>query len=452
MTSVRKFSVLIIDDDKNYCESLLAYLFSCGYETFCAHTIKSGQAAYLKQQIDIVLLDQNLPDGDGANLCRPILEHNNNTKIIFITAYPDFENAVTAMKAGAFDYLSKPINLEELDLILQRALKLTDLENIEQVQRYKNIQKSKAATLIGQDNGLKEVSYLVEMASTTEANVLITGETGVGKNVVAKAIHYRREKQTSPFISINCAALPESLIESELFGHEKGAFTGATMTHKGVFEMADGGTLFLDEIGAMPINLQTKLLGVLEDKVVKRLGGQSFIPVDVRIIAATNASVEDAIKHNTFRSDLYYRLNVIRIHIPTLQERKQDIPELCQYFISKLVKSQSITCAETEIVRLMEYDWPGNVRELRNIIERSLVLCKGGQIKPAKLVFPEGERPALVQTGADENDIVSLEELEREHILYVFANSSRNLAKTATILSVSESTLRRKLKAYTVIQ
>ena len=452
MTPARKFSVLIIDDDKNYCESLLAYLFSCGYETFCAHTIESGQDAYLKQQIDIVLLDQNLPDGDGANLCRPILEHNKNTKIIFITAYPDFGSAVTAVKSGAFDYLSKPINLEELDLILQRALKLTDLENLEQFQHYKDIQKSKDTVLIGQNGGLLEVSSLVEMAAAAKANVLITGETGVGKNVVAKAIHYRGKEKTAPFISLNCAALPESLIESELFGHEKGTFTGATTTRKGIFEMADGGTLFLDEIGAMPINLQTKLLGVLEDKMVKRLGGQSFIPVDVRIIAATNAGVEDAIKNNTFRSDLYYRLNVIRIHIPPLQERNQDIPELCQYFISKLAQSQTITCAETEIARLMEYDWPGNVRELRNIIERALVLCKGGEIEPAKLVFPEGQRPASVQIATDENTLVSLEEVERKHILYVFANSSRNLAKTATILSVSESTLRRKLKAYNVIQ
>ncbi len=312
--------ILIIDDDALFCDATRDFLAREQAEVLAARTGAEGLMICSEHKVDVVLLDQNLPDSQGHELCSAILGFNEQTKIIFITAHPSFDGAVKAIRVGAFDYLSKPFEMEELALSVDHALRLLDLEKVAGIEKYKRDKESGEAVLVGAGGGLAEISGLIDIAANEDAPVLITGETGTGKNVVAKAIHYKSFANREAFITINCAAIPENLIESELFGHQKGSFTGALANKKGIFEMAEGGTLFLDEIGEMPLHLQTKLLGVLEDKRVRRIGGESFFPVHVRIIAASNKELELELD-KTFRSDLYYRLSVIRIHIPPLRER-----------------------------------------------------------------------------------------------------------------------------------
>ncbi|MEW5745734.1 MAG: sigma-54 dependent transcriptional regulator [Nitrospirota bacterium] len=325
-----KKTLLIIDDDKLLCDAVKDYFGRNSIEVLIANSGGDGLAQCGAAKVDVVLLDQNLPDAEGHTLCPSILKHNEQSKIIFITAHPSFDGAIKAIRAGAHDYLSKPFELEELSLAIGQALKTLALEKVAQVEDYKSHKASEGTVLIGQSDELLEIARLVELASTADVPVLITGETGTGKNVVAKAVHYKSTARKDAFISINCAALPENLIEAELFGYEKGAFTGAATSKRGIFEMAEGGTLLLDEIGEMPMHLQSKLLSVLEDKQIKRLGGDTIRPVDVRIVAATSADLENVLG-KTFRSDLYYRLSVIRVHIPPLRERRIS---LCSAIIS----------------------------------------------------------------------------------------------------------------------
>ncbi len=308
--------VLVVDDEEIFCKSLENHLRGGAFEVLVAHRGRDAVEICARRKVDVVLLDQKLPDGRGSELYAPILERNELTKIIFITAFPNYENAVEAIKVGAFDYLSKPIDLGELDLALTRSLRTLELERIEQFQRYDSAKRSEETLLVG---GLDEIRRLADLAAASDAPVLVTGDTGAGKNVVARLIHYGGPRRAAPFVVVNCAALPENLVETELFGHEKGAFSGAGKARRGVFEMAEGGTLVLDEIGAMPTNLQSKLLSVLEDKKLRRIGGESERSVDVRVVAATNTDLEAALRENRFRKDLYYRLNVFRIHLPPLR-------------------------------------------------------------------------------------------------------------------------------------
>lgn len=442
-----KRSILIIDDDRAFCDTARDYLTSETMEVFTAYTGADGLAICSQRKVEIVLLDQKLPDAEGVSLCPAILQQNDQTKIIFVTAYPSFDNAVEAIKIGAYDYLSKPFELEELELAIEKALRTLELEVIEQLQNYKDDKESRENILISGQGGLAETVRLVDLAASVNAPVLVTGETGTGKNVVAKSIHYKSSAKGKAFISINCAAFPENLIEAELFGCEKGAFTGAVTARKGIFELADKGTLFLDEIGAMPLHLQSKLLSVLEDKQIRRVGGESVRPVDVRIIAATNADLEDLIKEKMFRSDLYYRLGVIRIHIPPLRDRLQDIPELCDFFIRKTAKNRKTTLPDSELSRLMEYEWPGNVRELKNVIERSLIIQQGSVLRPSEfLTVTNSSFPA--PSPAAENNIISLEEIEKDYVIQALRKFSGNYTRTARALGISLSTLKRKIKRY----
>ncbi len=445
--SARK-TVLIIDDDKLFCDALRDYLKSYSLAVLVCHTGKEGIDACSRNKADVVLLDQNLPDVEGHTLCPSILHYNEQTKIIFITAHPSFEGAVKAIRAGAHDYLSKPFELEELTLTVKNALKTLALEQVAQIESYKSTKESEDSLLIGSSREISEVQRLVDLAASADAPVLITGETGTGKNVVARAIHYKSSARREVFISINCAALPENLIEAELFGYEKGAFTGAASSKKGIFEMAENGTLFLDEIGEMPTHLQTKLLGVLEDKKIKRLGGDSIRPVDVRIIAATCSDLESTIG-KTFRSDLYYRLSVIRMHLPPLRERIQDIPELCAYLMKKIPLARGITFADSEVKALMEYGWPGNVRELKNVLERAVILQKGPVIRPSELIGAlQASRPVSSEKNKGKEGIVPLDEVEKDHIRHALEQLSGNMTKAAEALGISLSTLKRKLKDY----
>jgi DNA-binding NtrC family response regulator len=442
-----KQTVLIVDDDELFCDAMQDYLGAKNMQVFTAYTGKEGLAACSQNRVDVVLLDQNLPDVDGHTLCPGILRHNDQTKIIFITAQPSFDVAVKAIRAGAYDYLSKPFELEELTLAINKAFKATDLERRVQIEDYKSLKESEEVILVGGERGLAEVAKLVDLAASVDSPVLITGETGTGKNVVAKSIHYKSGARKEAFITINCSALPENLIEAELFGHEKGAFTGASTSKKGLFEMAEGGTLFLDEIGEMPVHLQTKLLGALEDKKIKRLGGDSIRPVDVRIIAATSTDLKEALD-TTFRKDLYFRLSVIRIHIPPLRERPQDIPELCNYLLNKMVSGLYAELPDSELEKLMEYDWPGNVRELKNILERASILHRGQTIKPSELLDPlGGGKPGTREPGAA-TDTISLMEVEKSHIKLMLEEHAGNLTRTAKSLGIALSTLKRKIKTY----
>ena len=449
MAERRKKTLLIIDDEKVFCNTVRDYLESDRLEVLSAHTSADGLALCTGRKIDVVLLDQKLPDGEGHALAPAILEKNEQTKIIFITAFPSFENAVTAVRMGAHDYLSKPFDIEELKLTIENTLRTLDLEKVEQVQNYTREKEREDSVIVGANGPFAEVVRIVDMASAMDGPVLITGETGTGKNLVAKTIHYKGIFARSAFISINCAALPENLIEAELFGHEKGAFTGATGAKKGLFEIADGGTVFLDEIGDMPLHLQSKLLSVLEEKTVRRIGSTTVIPVSVRIIAATNADLENTLG-KTFRKDLYYRLSVVRLHIPPLREHREDIPLLCSYLLPRIARGRSVELPEAELTRLMNYDWPGNVRELRNILERSVFLQKGDVLEPSLLLEKQAATvaPGPAREAAPTGEIKTLSQAERDIIQCSMSALSGNLTQTAKALGISLSTLKRKLKEY----
>ncbi len=443
-----KKTLLVIDDETVFCGMVKDFLESDRLNVLSASTAAAAMEICAEQRIDVVLLDQKLPDGEGHALAPAIIERNDRAKIIFITAFPSFENAVKAVRAGAHDYLSKPLNPEELKLSVANALRTQDLEQVEQVHRYEKEKERQDAVLVGQGAGLAEVARMVASAAHTDAPVLITGETGTGKNLVAKSIHYSSGSGKAPFISINCAALPEQLIEAELFGYEKGAFTGAAAAKKGLFEMAEGGTLFLDEIGDMPLHLQSKLLSAIDDRVIRRLGSTSTKPVSVRIIAATNSEIEKVLGVS-FRKDLYYRLSVVRIHIPPLRERPGDIPGLCEYLLHSLSKGREVGLAQSEVAKLQNYDWPGNVRELRNVLERSLFLQSGPEIRPSLLITAGtgGTQYAAASPGGLA-PVKTLEETEKAHILSSLARFQGNLTQTAKALGISLSTLKRKIKDY----
>ncbi len=441
-------TLLVIDDDRLFCATVAELFADAPFRVTTAHTRARGLEILSHGKADVVLLDQQLPDGRGLDLCGPILAANEQAKIVFITAHPSFDNAVHAVRNGACDYLLKPMELEELELVVHRAFRTLALEGVEQIQAFKSRQEDQETVFLGNDPVLDEVRRRIALSAENDAPVLITGETGTGKNVVAKCIHYRSLQRQTGMVGINCAALPENLIESELFGHEKGAFTGAQSTKKGIFELAQDGTLFLDEIGELPLHLQSKLLGVLDEKKLKRIGAQSFRKVSARILAATNVSIERAITEKTFRRDLYYRLSVLRIHLPPLRERRSDIPELCRYFIQKMAPSLSIGLADSEVEQLMTYDWPGNVRELKNIMERSMILRAGGQIHPSRLLEERTDCPPA--SSAMDSFIVdaldSLAQVEARHIRHVLKALDRNHTRAAKVLGISRSTLIRKLK------
>ncbi len=447
---------LIIDDDELFCNAV-ALDFCRDMSVYIAHSGKEGVEFCRKFQMGVVLLDQKLPDGDGVDFCADILAANKQCKIIFTTAYPTFENAVDAIKFGAHDYLSKPLHLNEIRLAVDKAFRTLDLEQLEQVQKFENRRLIKKTKLVGH---LPETRQLAKLASQNSAPVLVTGETGVGKSLLARMIHYGSPQKNAPFISLNCATLPENLVEAELFGAEKGAYTGSVSRKHGIFEMAGKGTLFLDEIGEIPMHLQGKLLGVLDERLIRRVGGRSPIPVNARIIAATNRNIEDAMEKKQFRQDLYYRLSVLRIHVPPLRERIEDIPELCRFFLEQIAPHAIAEISQDEIRRLQNYGWPGNVRELKNVLERAAILGDNGEFKPSRLLEinpPSPTRatcpPYFNPTPNNSHDqpfdidsIPNLKVVEDAHIRFALNALDNNYTQCAKVLGISRSTLKRKLK------
>jgi DNA-binding NtrC family response regulator len=442
--------LLVIDDDRLFCDAVRYALEDSDIEVLTAQTGARGLELCAATPMDVVLLDQKLPDTNGIDFCAPILECSDGTHIIFITAYPSFQNAVQAVKVGAYDYLSKPLEMDELLLTVNKAMRSIELERIARVRHYEQKRECDRTVVIGAGGGLQEVQHLVELAAPSPSSVLITGETGTGKSLVAKSIHYTGPNADGPFIAVNCAAIPESLMEAELFGYEKGAFTGAEKSALGLFEMAAEGTLFLDEIGDLPLHLQAKLLGVLDDKQIRRLGGQTLKPVNVRVIAATNIDMAAAVRDRRFREDLFYRLSVMQIHVPPLRSRLEDLADLCRHFIAEIAPDQHVAFSDDQIEGMQNYAWPGNVRELRNVIERAILLRKGTLIEPLRILGQTLQRPADASIPNRSAEIATLQAVEARHISETLQRLDGNHTRTANALGISRSTLMRKIKTYNI--
>lgn len=439
-----KHSVLIIDDDHLLCEMTREFLESDTLKVMIAHSAKQGLDICAHHHVDVVLLDQKLPDGEGCNLCPQIINYSETAKIIFITAYPSFKNALQAIENGAFSYLTKPFDLKELKLAIDKCLRSSELEKAEASIQYQNDRRDNSAALIGATGSLAQIMELIRTSARTNAPVLITGETGTGKSLVARLIHQQSQRR-GPFMAINCATLPENLIESELFGHEKGSFSGAHTVKKGLLEIAENGSILLDEIGEMGFHLQAKLLGMLDEMQIRRIGGVISHPVQVRIMAATNIPLEQKIKTREFREDLYYRLNVIRIHLPPLRERKEDIPLLADSFLREMAPQRKLDLSAQDLKIMLAYPWPGNVRELRNVIERAIIHTPSGErLRLTALILDTDPEPLLPVSAEPDTPILPLTEIESRYIALAIKKFNHNYTKTAKALGISLNTLKKK--------
>jgi DNA-binding NtrC family response regulator len=448
--------ILIVEDEKLIRWSIRSRLKEEGYSIDEAENGKEAFQLLRDDDCDLMLLDFRLPDITGLEILERVRQEAPDVSVVMMTAYGTVENAVQAMKLGAFDYLTKPVNLDELLVIVQKALETTRLRR--EVHRLRSERRETVGRfdLIGTSPAMREVHQMIEKISRSQATtVLLEGDSGTGKNVVAKAIHYGSPRAERPFVNITCSALTETLLESELFGHERGAFTDAKTQKKGLLEVADGGTVFLDEIGEMGTAMQVKLLRFLEEKAFKRVGGTRDIHVDVRIVAATNRNLEEAVKNGDFREDLFYRLRVIPIRLPSLRERREDIPTLIQYFLdhfNKELRKNTAGVAPDAMERMTDYVWPGNVRELRNVIERIMILESKDRIGledlPAALragrsPFVDVQAPKPVAVGS-----MTLEEMERWAICRALERSGQNQVRAAKLLGISRDTLRYRMKKF----
>jgi two-component system NtrC family response regulator len=447
-----RFRILVVDDQPAQRELITGFLRKQNFEVLAAESGEKALEKFRSEPFDLVLTDMKMPGISGLELLTALRGMNPEATVIVITAYGTVETAVAAVKAGAADYLTKPVNLEELLYRIEhvkerRRLLSENFELREALQRHHRIEG-----IVGESGQMLEVLSLVRRVAPSEATVLIRGESGTGKELIAKAIHYASPRATAPLVRVNCAALPETLLESELFGHEKGAFTGALVSRKGRFELANGGSLFLDEIGDLPLPLQSKLLRVLQEREFERVGSSVPIKVNVRIMAATNMDLESLMKSGKFREDLYYRLNVVALVLPPLRERRQDLPLLMDHFLSVFAdKNRKLIRGFTDEARdvLLRYDYPGNVRELENLIERAVVLTRDDVIGKSDLPLsiqgiPESERGHLDQAGLP----AVIEGVERRMIREALDKAGGVQTRAAEMLGISERALRYKLNKY----
>jgi DNA-binding NtrC family response regulator len=438
-------SVLVIDDDPLIRKTLSSYLSKKGYEAVVAEDGEQGIQKYEEIIPDLVILDIRLPDVDGLEVLGRIREKNPNASIIIMTAYDDMKTTIEAIKSGAFEYLVKPLDYVELDLTIDKAFQIRSLE--EKVS-YLVEEKQKEYTIdniIGRSAQMREVFKLIGSVANTRTNVLIQGESGTGKELVAKAIHYNSPYRGEPFIVINCSAITDTLLESELFGHVKGAFTDAVCETKGKFEIAGKGTLFLDEIGDISANLQSKLLRVIETRDFMKVGGEKILKTEARIIAATNQNLKKLIEKGKLREDLYYRLKVVEIALPPLRDRKEDIPELVAYLLEKINRDlrKNVRKVPPEVMKiLMNLPWEGNVRELENALTRAVILAKGDVILDENLALEIGEKKLYPK------QLVPLKEVEKEYIQHVLKATKGNKTRTSQILEITRPTLDKKIKEY----
>jgi len=452
-----KPSILIVDDDEVMQETLSDVFRKRGYEVVSVGSGNGALPVVKRHLIDLILLDMRLPDVDGLEVLKKIKEFDTEILVIMMTAYSDVHSAVSAMKSGAYDYINKPFELEELQLLVEKGLETRSLINeVRRLHRQHRVEYQNSH-LYGVSPQIQYVRELIEMISkTNKTSVLIQGESGTGKELAANAIHLNSKRSGRPLMKINCSAIPDSLLESELFGYEKGAFTDAKSTKKGLFELADGGTVFLDEIGEMKPFLQSKMLRVLENQTFMRVGGEREIKVDVRVIAATNRDLEGLVREGLFRKDLYYRLKVMVVEMPPLRERVEDILPLAKLFVDENNKeyNKNVKGFSEEAKKLLtHYSWPGNVRELKNVIERAMILTDQEYITPKQLPFElrqgeagHGEKAPPEVFEAEEE--ASLEEMEKNHILGVLERLEWNKSKASKALGISRATLRAKIKRY----
>jgi len=441
--------VLVVDDEPEMCALLSDILKD---EGCVVETALSGEQALAKmeaQEFAVVISDLNMKGMPGMTLLKEIKRLHAETNVIIMTAFGSIESAIEAMKQGAYDYVMKPVKSEEIALTTQKAVQEASLRRELQWLRRAVEKEYSFNQILGKSKPMQAVFELIRRITPSPSSVLITGESGTGKELVARAIHYNSPHAQGPFIPVNCAAIPENLLESEMFGHMKGSFTDAKADRRGLFEEAQGGTLFLDEISELPLSLQAKLLRVLQEKEIRRVGGTRSIPVDARVIAATNLDLAGEVKAKRFREDLYYRLNVIEVHMPALRERTEDIPLLALHFIKKYAEPMKKPVAgltEGALALLMDYSWPGNVRELENVIERGVTLCRGDKITPEDLpqaVRGDSGDRQMVEEAAEK--VRTLAEVERTYILRVLEKTAGNKYQAAQILGIDRKTLYRKL-------
>jgi len=443
---------MVVEDDVNLRNTLVTFFARMGYEVTSAHDGNEALHHLDSEMPDLILTDISMPDMDGITMLKEVKSHYPDIVVIMMTAFSSIDSAVEAMRQGAEDYLSKPLQLADVQMRIERALERRALRS-RVIQLETQVRDRYSFNqIVGRSPAMQRIFQIIERVAPTNTTVLISGRTGTGKELVARAIHYNSPRSHKPLVDINCGALPDQLVESELFGHQKGAFTGATETKRGLFEIADGGTLFLDEVQALKPELQAKLLRVLQERKLRRVGGRENIEVDVRVIAATNQDIAEAVRKGEFREDLYYRLNVVQIHLPCLRERREDIPLLIEHFLNRYQPDgQPPYHFSNEAMRLLlSYDWPGNVRELQNAIEHALAIGSGPLLTIEDL--PPHISQAVDSDGTIDTatNICTLEEVERRHILRVLEKTDGNYTRAADILGIDRRTLYRKLDKYAI--
>jgi two-component system NtrC family response regulator len=440
--------LLLIDDDYNLSKVLSYQLQKNGFEVSTARNGEDGLSLFSKNKFEIIITDIQMPDITGIDVLRKIREQDAHTIIIIITAHGSVENAIEACKLGANDYLTKPFGQEQLLFVIEKAVKFRKLQDENLLLKQEVVGRYKIDNMVAVSDKMQEVLRVTTQVAKRNATVLITGESGTGKELIARAIHYNSDRNAKPLITVNCPSIPENLIESELFGHVKGAFTGAIQERKGQFERADGGSIFLDEIGELKADLQAKLLRVLQEQEFQQVGGSETIKVNVRVIAATNIDLEKLIKEKNFREDLYYRLNVIPIKIAPLRERKDDIPSLIDFFMKKHEEGGNYRINKEATTLLLKYDWPGNVRELENIIERILTLVTDNEITPADIPDHILGQPIEPAEGIINIPIegISLESIEKKVITRILKQTGGNRSQTARLLQIPRHVLLYKMK------
>jgi DNA-binding NtrC family response regulator len=444
-------NILILDDEQGFRDEIGEYLTDKGYHVYLAGLPSQANEILDSNHIDIAVFDIRLPEMDGLTLLEKIKQKHHGIDVIMMTGFGEMDDVVKAMRFGALDFLKKPFKLTELKEIIERLLKFKIVRK--SLEEYDSIHPdimSGEISLVRESHAMKNIHKVIsKIAATPDTTVLISGESGTGKELLARAIHFLSPRKNNLFLPVNCSTIPEELFENEFFGHSKGSYTDAKQDQKGLFEIADKGTLFLDEIGDLKYNMQAKLLRVIEDKKISRIGQYAEKKVDVRVIAATNQDLESMIENKLFRQDLYHRLNLFRIDIPPLRERKEDIPELIDYYIADLTKKMGKPIRKLEqsvITKLMEYDFPGNVRELKNIIERAVILCEGDVLRENCFGILDVLSHKRKQNGFEITEMLSLGTMEKESIVKALKTTKNNKSKAAQLLNISRQALDRKMK------
>ena len=446
MDNGAKATVLVVEDEEKLRRVVELQLKGAGFNVLQARTAEEGLRH--AGEADLILTDLRLPGMDGLELLSSLRRQNSATPVVVMTAFGTIETAVEAMKAGAVDFLPKPFSLDHLMTVVNKSLEVRALRDENQKLREELGQRYQFDNIVGRSAAMREIFATIQRVAPTRATVLLAGESGVGKDMIARAIHHHSPRADRPFVKINCSALPENLMESELFGYEKGAFTGANITKPGKFEQADTGTVFLDEIGDVPANIQVKLLRILQEREFERLGSNKTRHIDVRVLAATNVDLRAALEQGTFREDLYYRLNVLPLDIPPLRERKEDIPFLAEHFVTKISKdigSPVTSISEQAIERLAQYHWPGNVRELENVIERSMVLSSGPVLESEDIKLDLAPRSRVIANDSFLPEGMTLDEHEQSLIREALKRANGNKSQAARLLGLTRNALRYRL-------